>query len=221
MLHVSVLRRSHHKTNDYIVNAWWRLCGKAGTRSTFGNILVTDSRLLFITTIYDITRMLSQYGWISGRQIAHPCRQPQLVSEYLTYLYFGLLRKQIPLLISRTWLFPSRALCTSLHHTTWFTSSFEISAETRLHCCQRPSEYHMIPFLSSFQSPIPIPLWGNHFFLMPKKEGSATACLEPTVFLIRHSPALLPNQRPWPCRRHLPTSGFSIEVVWGPESAGL
>jgi hypothetical protein len=80
--------------------------------------------------------------------------------------------------------------------TNCFTSSFEISAEPWPHCCQRPSEYHMIPFLSSFQSLIPIPLWGNHFFLMPKKEGSATACLEPTVFLIRHSPPLLPNQRP-------------------------
>jgi len=183
-----------------------------------GNIFViTNAR---ITTRY-LTCTLSRYVRISGWEIAHPYRRNYFVSEYLTYLYFELLRKRIPLLISLAWLFPSRALCTSLHHITCFTSSFEISAETWPHCSQRPSEYHMIPFLSSFQSPIPIPLWGNHFFLMPKKEGSATACLEPTVFLIRHSPPLLPNQRPWPCRRDLPTSGFSIEVVWGPESAGL
>ena len=152
----------------------------------------------------------------AGREIVPSSYFPNLGFIYI----LDFLKNKFRCSLVLPYFFPSRALCTSFHGTTCCTSSFEISAEPWLHCYQRPSEYHMIPFLSSFQSLIPIPLWGNHFFLMPKKEGRATACLEPTVFLIRHSPPLLPNQRPWPCRRDLPTSGFSIAVVWGPEQPG-
>jgi hypothetical protein len=117
---------------------------------------VSPTEFIYLEEIYEISIRIVE-RWAEDMKVtAQLGLLSSLLFEHSRCLHFGFFfQKQIPLLISAVRLLSSRALCTSFQQTSCLTSSFEISTEPSSYCCQRPSGYHMIPFLSSFQSLIP------------------------------------------------------------------